>query len=198
MEMTAHRRSCQLYAQRSPAHMINAALMALLSARQSWALIGDQMADVKEHGLQSKYLFGYKRTGYRHLLKYADSLYADTMMYMRDEIELMDVWSTVPGLGLAKAGFVVQLVTGRVGCIDSHNAKLYDVPVAQLRLANTLTARGRLIKLEQYIDLCEQLGGSSYLWDEWCTLMAGKYPTKFKTPAHVSRAHLQYLKRGPL
>jgi hypothetical protein len=196
MEMLAHMRAAQLHCQKSPQHMINAGLMALLSARQQWSGIGSQMADVADNGVRSKYLFGYKRAGYKYLLKHADALYTETMTLEQD-IDLLDLWSTVPGLGLAKAGFVVQLVRGRIGCIDSHNAKLYDVGPGQLRLDPRLTVKGRNLKLEQYIDLCEALGGSTSLWKQWCILMAAKYPQHFKDARAVSAVHLSFLKLGP-
>jgi len=197
MYFKEHMRECQLYCQKSPTHMINAALMAMLSARQSWSQVGEQMADVKVNGLASKYLFGYKRAGYKYLLDKKDGLFSRTLAQASNELELLDLWATVPGLGLAKAGFTVQLITGAVGCLDSHNMRLYDVPASLLRLPNTLSTHARRVKIEVYRELCKSLGGSASLWEQWCLLMAAKYPTKFKSATVVSAAHVTYLKKGP-
>ena len=194
-----HMEEIHKYAQQSPRNMINCALLALLSIRQHWDRIGTQMADVAEHGADSKYLFGFKRTGYKYLLKHAEALYTETMHMIRygDSVLLLDLWATVPGLGLAKAGFVVQLVCGQVGCIDSHNARFYGVAPAQLRLDPNLTTATRARKLNEYVKLCGSLGGSVRLWHRWCIMMRARYPKKFVSIEAVSAAHLTYLRLGP-
>ena len=187
-----HIESVNKYAQRSPDQLFNVAVMVLLSIRQQWSTIGEQMRDVEKHGEDSKYLFGFKKTGYRYLKRNIDWLYTVTTTATSD-YELLDAWSTVPGLGLVKAGFVLQLARGVGGCIDLHNMKEYGIPAAQLRYDKGLSVKARAIKLRGDLTLCEELGGSLHLWTQWCVIIAGKQGQHFSSPQAVSRSHLQYL-----
>ena len=184
--------NCQKFAQRTPCHMAHTALMSLLSARIQFTRVGEMMEDVRKNGLDSSALFGYKRAGYKYILDNMDSLYAETMS-LTEQRDLLDLWSSVPGLGLVKAGFVVQLTRGTIGCIDTHNQKLYDITANELRLPKTLTAKGRMLKIDKYIDTCHKLGGSHHLWKQWCILMAAKYSHVWDSGEAVSRAHVNYL-----
>ena len=104
---------------------------------------------------------------------------------------MLDLWTTVPGLGLAKAGFVVQLTRGLIGCVDGHNAEAYDVRNNQLTFPKgRMTLKAQRHKLESYVRLTTAIGGSEFMWKEWCILVAAKYPDKFDTAAAVSRQHV--------
>ncbi len=177
---------------RSTYDLLSIATLALLSIRQQWHTIGNQMDDVREHGVDSKYLFGSKRTGYKYLVKNIDWLYAVTKTAESD-YELLDAWSTVPGLGLVKVGFVIQMARGVGGCIDMHNMLEYGIPAAQLRFSKDLSTKAKAVKLRGYLALCNELGGSEYLWEQWCHIIAAKRPAHFASAVAVSRSHLQYL-----
>ncbi len=187
---------CNKLAQAEPEGVRRACLVALLSVQQSWSHVPVALSDVIHNGGKSQYLWGWKRTAYKFLDKGAnlDYLYSG-MMTASNEFELLDLFTTVPGLGLAKAGFVCQLTRGWVGCIDSHNARRYDVAAAQLRYPKGLTIKTQAIKLQGYLDLCEKIGGSEYLWREWCYLMAGRYPQKYARPEDVSTQHVQVMEQ---
>ena len=166
---------CQKVAQRGPEGVRRAALIAVLSAQQQWSRVPIQLADVERNGLKSAALYGSKRAAFKFLENEAnlDYLYAGTMTE-NDPVDLLDLWLSVPSLGLVKGGFVVQLTRGKVGCIDTHNAKRYDVNKNQLRLDKSASPGVNLRKVKEYVRLCEDLGGADFLWQEWCYLMAGK------------------------
>ncbi len=63
---------------RSTDDLLSVGTLALLSIRQHWHTIGDQMDDVRECGVNSKFLFGSKRAGYRYMVKNIDWLYSVT------------------------------------------------------------------------------------------------------------------------
>lgn len=191
--MNLHMRSCQEYARYDSQHMMDTALMVILSIQQSWDTVGEQLQNVREFGGMSKYLWGFKKDAWKYLRNNRHELYAESMTRNSD-LDLLDLWTTVPGMGMAKAGFMLQLMFGRVGCIDSHNARMYDVGISQLRLDPNLTLRTRTIKLQGYIQLCELIGGSEYLWRQWCVNMADRYPNKYDDQYDVSAKHIEYLR----
>ena len=192
-----HINECNKIAQRSPRGVRRAALIAILSIRKAWRTVPDQLNDVLLNGVNSKYLSGWKRQAFKFLWDddNIDYLYAGTMT-AEERIDLLDLWMTVPGLGLAKAGFVCQLTRGTIGCLDSHNVKRYGVDERALKFNKNLSAKARMLKQEAYIHLTDKIGGSHYLWAEWCYLMAGKYPTVYDQPQAVSRQHVDLMQVG--
>lgn len=194
----AHIEQVNKLATASPEGMRNAALMASLSIQQSWNLIPVAMADVLEHGELSKYLWGFKLNTYRFLMNHTNMqhLYVTTMS-TDNSVDLLDLWTTVPGLGLAKAGFVVQLTRGLVGCVDRHNASAYDVSPNQLAFPKgRMTLKAQRHKLEQYVHLTNSIGGSAYMWEQWCIMIAGNYPNQYDSAADVSRQHVDILENS--
>lgn len=96
--------------------------------------------------------------------------------------------TTIPGIGIPKAGFIVQLCLGIGGCLDTHNLRMYGLEPRQFR---TPTSYTRLVdKCKTYLFVCEQLGGSEQLWDKWCEFIADKYPQHFENADHVSLMHV--------
>jgi hypothetical protein len=187
---------CNRLAQASPEGMRSAAMMAVMSIQQSWNLVPAAMEDVKDRGARSRFLWGFKQDTYQYLYrkpKRLEHLFVTTMT-TRDPVELLDLWTTVPGLGLAKAGFVVQLIKGKVGCIDRHNALAYDVSANALSFPKgRMTVKAQRHKLEAYVHLTDTIGGSRYLWEQWCIMVAAKYPHQFTSPQAVSSQHVNIL-----
>lgn len=185
----------------SPEAMKWTALMAILSIQQSWGTVPAAMADVKHEGLKSRFLWGFKAASFNFLNNpyNMEYLYAETMRYenIPVDVDLLDLWTTVPGLGLAKAGFVAQLTRGVIGCVDGHNAKQYDVHPGQLTFPKgRMTIRAQNHKLEAYVNLTRWIGGSEYMWKQWCVLMAAKYPETYGSPEEVSRQHVTLIEEA--
>jgi hypothetical protein len=94
----------------------------------------------------------------------------------------------VPGLGIPKAGFVLQLVCGRVGCMDSHNMRKFALSPKDFRASGSINAVTK--RVDAYINVCQKVGGCEYLWNQWCEFIAEKYPDKFSSADHVSQVHV--------
>lgn len=188
-----HMKSCQEYAQYDSDHMLATALMVVLSIQQSWNQVGKLLQDVRSRGRASPYLWGFKKDTYNYLREHKRELYAETMS-LQSRVDRLDLWASVPGFGLVKGGFMVQLMHGDIGCIDSHNMKLYDIGRAQLRLDPHLTTKTRRIKLENYINTCDMIGGAEFLWRRWCVHMADEYPKQYDDQYDVSARHIEYLR----
>ena len=106
---------------------------------------------------------------------------------MDDPIALHSLLMTFQGLGIPKAGFAVQLLIGRMGCIDSINqAMVYggDIPPAletsikkgepgevREKMREASKAYGDMLR--EFQDFLGEKGNESqYLWDLWCKMVA--------------------------
>ena len=167
----------------------------ILSIRERFHKMPDAVASYEAHGLNAPEVFGFKNesmeyiaANYRNIWREANKALKDN-----DETALMLVFLQVPGLGLAKAGFACQLFAARVGCIDTHNARLYGVTEAQLRFPKKALYKTQVRKIEAYIDLCTRVGGSLFLWDSWCDLIALRQNKYFASGQQVSDLHAELI-----
>jgi len=179
--------------------LLTVGTMVLLSIRMQWAGVGNQMADVREHGADSKCLWGWKRDGYIYLRDNKEEMYKHVKRYRAGKTYLDDLireFLKVPGFGLPKAGFMAQLVVGEAGCLDMHNVKRFDLDpnVWLLRRLRSDADMVREIddKIALYLQLCKLCGGTEKLWNEWCEVLNDKVST-FDGAEDVSRRHWIYL-----
>lgn len=100
--------------------------------------------------------------------------------------------ASLPGFGLAKAGFVLQLCIGRVGCLDVHNLRKFNLKASAFTLRPG--SKQNVVKAEKYINFCENVVGTAHLWDQWCQFIAAKYLTVYVDAEHVSRLHVDCIK----
>jgi hypothetical protein len=119
--------------------------------------------------------------------------------YIDDTLKLYIYLSNIRGLSTVKAAFVVQLLTGKLGCIDNINTDIYGIPV---EIANVSgkdigfqniskatvnkqkteepTAKGYFVA-KKYIEFLYAIQKTSKsgdvsrsLWDHWVQLSAAK------------------------
>lgn len=100
--------------------------------------------------------------------------------------------ASLPGFGLPKAGFVLQLLIGRVGCLDVHNLKRFGIKASAFVLRNGSPSNQN--KIDKYISICDTELGCGYLWDSWCQLIAEKYNKVYQNAEHVSRLHVDCIR----
>ena len=165
--------------------------LVFLSIRQPFHSMAKQMRDVDDNGLQSPYLFGWKRDGLafvranastiRETLKAVPAGYGDAQA-------LLEV-ATVPGLGLVKAGFVLQLVTGSAGCIDSHNLQRFGLNANAFKYGSNASDALKRKKALAYLDACWKAGGCESLWNGWCDYVAAQQPKHWHSGFDVSAMH---------
>ena len=101
--------------------------------------------------------------------------------------------SSIPGIGIVKAGFVLQLCIGKVGWLDTHNLRMFGFSDSAFKFSKTTTRNTALAKARLYIETCEKLGGSEFLWDNWCEFIAAKYPKHFTSADQVSQMHVDLI-----
>lgn len=193
-----HATAVQQHAQQNADNLMDVVLMVVLSIQQNWLSVGDQLKDVKSKGVESKFLWGFKRSTYIYLKKNKHRVYAQFMAVVNSSKDdaskadsMMKVFLRVPGLGLVKAGFACQLAGGLVGCIDSHNIKLYSIDDSVLKISNKMSQELLDAKRKKYINLCHLIGTEN-LWNNWCNHLATKSKL-WVDGNHVSEVHYKYL-----
>jgi len=197
-----HAVAVQQYAQQSASNLSDVTLMGVLSIRQPWLNIGNQMIDVRTNKLNAKSLWGFKKDTYIYLESNKHKMYAQMMAVINSNktdaskaMSLMKIFLRVDGLGMAKAGFMCQLTAGLVGCMDSHNLKMYNLDAKDFVLAkNPKTIKSldaNVKKIRNYIQICNEYGTEN-LWNSWCSFLATK-STKWRDANHVSEVHYSYL-----
>ena len=197
-----HAVAVQQYAQVSASNLSDVTLMGVLSIRQPWLNIGTQMIDVRTNKLGAKALWGFKKDTYIYLESNKHKMYAQMMAVINSNktdaskaMSLMKIFLRVDGLGMAKAGFMCQLTAGLVGCMDSHNLKMYNLDAKDFVLAkNPKTIKSldaNVKKIRNYIQICNEYGTEN-LWNSWCSFLATK-STKWRDANHVSEVHYSYL-----
>lgn len=193
------------WARQSPDNFADVLAFVHLTIQQPIDTVPAALADVRNVGHASKYLWGNKAVGYRHVVAHKDAIFADFMELSaladpeRRRHEALEYFAMLPGLGQVKAGFVLQLTMGEVGCLDTHNIERYGlIPTGRRELPAWM--RGNKFKaaspakrqehIRAYISACDQLGGCEKLWNAWCTYVADKYPVRYPGGAfEVSKLH---------
>jgi hypothetical protein len=89
---------------------------------------------------------------------------------------------TLPGLGLTKAAFAVQMLYNEMGCLDTHN--LRDMGVSPQAVAGYSRP-----KREMYLAL-QATRTSETWWNVWCDFIAKKYAKRYTSGDEVSALHV--------
>lgn len=188
-----HIAQCNQLAQGSPANLVRAITFALATIQQQLETVPDIVQDFEAVGSASRFAFGSKAKGLDWLAVNGDQLYRDAMSNLDNPRELLRVFLQCPGLGLVKAGFTSQLISGHVGCLDVHNIRMYSIPMASLRYSYPKSTELQQTKAQAYVDLCQGLGGSVALWANWCHYVAQKRPGNWSNGLAVSQLHVDCL-----
>ena len=67
---------------------------------------------------------------------------------------------------------------------------MFGIDIKDITLQKPAKLATKLKVAQNYIKLCENLGGTEYLWDNWCEFIADRHPTKFDDAYHVSQVHV--------
>lgn len=191
-----HAIEIQREAQASPSAFEDVLLFVLATIQEPLERLSDAMASIREAGADSPYLWGMKRRGYRDVREHGAALHARLMARRNagpgwEADAIVDIVDTIHGIGTAKAGFVMQLVFGAVGCLDSHNLARFGLKKESFAIAPTIKRQiTKQRKAREYVATCETLGGCEFLWDSWCDHVAGLRPDTWRDGHAVSAAHL--------
>lgn len=188
-----HITACNEFCQASPANLARMLRFVLSTIQQQLETTPDIVASFEELGSNSIYAFGSKHGGLDYIAEYAEGLFVLATSAPTEQ-DLMRIFLTVPGLGLVKAGFACQLFNGTVGCLDTHNIKLYDIPLKTLRFSKKTKQATQDKHINTYVDLCKAIGGPVELWAAWCDYVGQARPVNWQREGFsVSIFHTEIL-----
>ena len=171
-----------------PDALVDVGVFVLSTIRVPFSRVAPMVAEVKQCGENATCLWGFKREGYRHLQTNRLSLYQKLVEAPVGRSEALLEVSKTPGLGLVKAGFLLQCLGYETACMDSHNVKRYGINPKVVRLTGKLTEE----KVNDYLAVCDSLGTTESHWDTWCSYVAGNRYNKLLTDSDkVSAYHYE-------
>jgi hypothetical protein len=179
------------YAKQSAVNTEKVLVFVQLSIQRKFSTMGNVINELNQTG-NVKSLTGRQREALKVYNQKRDEIHA----VIFSDLSLVDKLVFVaglPGFGLAKAGFVLQLCLGSVGCLDTHNLKRFGIKASKFTLTKKHETNQR--KAQQYINVCKNVGGSQFLWDSWCRLVADKYRQDFDSANSVSSLHEVWVKQ---
>lgn len=191
-----HAKAIQSECFESPEAFRDVLLFVLATIQEPLERMPEHMLSIRNDGAQSPVLWGMKRQGYADVQKHYRALWnhiqcaAITQAPMWRERCIVDIVDKIHGINTAKAGFVMQLTVGAVGCLDSHNLKRFGLNKSAFSIAPTVKKMAtKMRKAHAYVSTCDKLGGCEFLWDSWCNHVAGLRPDVWADGDAVSAAH---------
>ena len=152
-------------------------IFVLVTIRTPFFLILRYMNDVRKYGAKAKCLNStHKNAGYKYIRRHYKRLHKAIFSETMTDAEKMVTLFSIPNIGTRKAGFILQLCIGKVGCIDCHNENMFNVDPKTFKL----------VKSRPYDKQLE------YLWDNWCEFIGLKWDKRFPNGGlEVSALHVQ-------
>lgn len=184
------------WARKTPDNMAKTVLFVQSTIQTKFEIIPAKLADIRALGLKSQWMhFKLSRECFQWLNDEFNklALFQCALEAKDNPHELLSIFSTIPGIGIPKAGFCAQLIFGKAGCIDVWNAKKYglDKSAFEMRKNAPLTVKNKKIAL--YLAIASDCGTSEELWDSWCIDMANRYPKIWESGDDVSKYHIKCL-----
>ena len=163
-----------------------AALVVILSIQQPWHTVPAQFADVQAVGITSRFLWGNKRKTWAFLMEHGERLAAAIGGNHEEAILTL---LEVPGLGIVKASFLLQMLTGEGACLDLHNLDRLGLSRDAFKTPKTLKVDTVRARIATYCATWRAHGTSRHWWDSWCAHVATVYPKHFADAEAVSASH---------
>ncbi len=193
---TKHQTRIGKFMLRNPENTKKGILVVASTIQVQTNLVMDTLTDYLDKASQGKYAWKMKQDTY----DYVEANKTDIHKLLKDtakgKIELhicLAELTKIDGLGIVKAGFVMQMALGKVGCLDTHNLARFGIDGKQFKFSKSASDKLRQQKASNYIDTCDKIGGCEYLWNTWCEFIADKYPQQFKSGMEVSALHCKWV-----
>lgn len=191
------------YGRESADNMAHVLKFVLATIQQPLFTVPKALESIVKYGDESPFIWGFKTACLADIVERKDAIYSDAMNIWygvadpaHAERDLLIHFTSVHGLGLAKAGFAVQLLFGLSGCIDSHNVTRFGFNATDIKSSRYKSAKGD--RKRQFIDAYGELvsiaGGTETLWNEWCAYVRSKHPIHYRSTDYVSELHVISLK----
>lgn len=161
-------------------------MFAILSARVQFPRVPLQCAELAKQKHKARCLWGWKADAYAYLTANAPQLWRDTLAAPSTE-EALFVLTRIPGLGIVKAAFVLQMLGHDVACLDVRNIQREGRHPRAYRSDGQIGKSSAAFrrKIARYV--ADTAGRAQELWDTWCIEVAKDYGD---TAMRISEAHL--------
>jgi hypothetical protein len=163
-------------------------VFAICSIQRQFVTVPEQMAQIERGILEP--LYGHKLTAFEYVEEHKLALWRGVLT-APDNATRIDKLCHIPGLGIVKAGFVLQLMGYDVACLDTRNVKREKRDPRAFRSDGPKKKQGPAWhrKIARY--LAETEGKAAHYWDTWCRDVAKTYRM---TADEVSALHLIIVK----
>jgi hypothetical protein len=164
-----------------------AVTFAVLSMRQTFVSAVQSMKTFT--GMTDRHLWGFKRGAYDFTRKNKFCLWERAKAAQSSESGL-EVLTEIPGLGIVKAAFVLQMMGHDIGCLDSRNVQRLSLNPREWRTDGPARKQSPAFKrkIQRYVDFTA--GRAEELWNDWCEDAARVYHV---SADEISRDHLVIL-----
>jgi hypothetical protein len=140
---------------------------------------------IKREGQASKHVWGHKNDAYKAINLNKDKWFDCLVKTKMGEASAIDMIAETKGIGLAKSGFLLQMLGYNTACLDVHNLNKLGIAESYFKKKN---------KTEEYVNLVQK-EGSEYWWNTWCNFIAEKDGVKhFSSGKEVSKSHVTAIK----
>ena len=129
-----HQAKISRWAMRSKKNTTRVCKLVFTTIQTQTPSVHNQFQDILENGKASPYCWGMKKQTYDYVMNNEDKIYRVLKDAKLGKIKLVDCLvelSRIDGIGLAKAGFIMQLCIGEVGCIPLPGR--HRAPAANVR-----------------------------------------------------------------
>ena len=169
------------YAMSSPAGLYDVIEFTLCTINMPLSRVIQQRVSIKAEGIHSKWVSSTKAQGIEYAKDNAQRLHEEinaiAQQYGTDTIdgaqEAVDLFVSIPSIGMVKAGFIAQMCGFEVACLDRHNIRMLGLSETALLLNKKVKPDLRKRKIRDYVKLCRRKG-AEYWWDTWCNYVADK------------------------
>jgi hypothetical protein len=181
------------FMRKNPDALARGEVFTLCTIQKHFSSVGNQLKEIETDGINAVCLNGAKKRSYKEIIAMKGYLYEKVYSKEISLAEKLLEVSGLYGIGMVKAGFILQLALGKVGCLDVHNLARFGLSASVFKVNDKMTEATALRKANFYIKTCEDLGGSEYLWNTWCKYVADLYPKIYRDACHVSKLHVDFI-----
>tara|TARA_R100000963_G_C4610121_1_gene80836 strand:- start:71 stop:658 length:588 start_codon:yes stop_codon:yes gene_type:complete len=185
-----HQPIIEKYARQNPDNLEKVLVFVLTTIQKRLSTCVAQRKQINILGVNAVCLNGRKQRTYKEIVATKaylyDKIFSDDISNAEKLLEITSIY----GIGTVKAGFIMQLCLGEIGCLDVHNLKRFGLSPNVFKVSDKMPQSTAIRKANFYIKTCEDLGGCEYLWDSWCQYLAEIYPNIYTDANDVSDLHV--------
>ena len=171
----------------SPKVFSSAVMFAAVSARTHFITVPAQMLELEMRGRKAKCLWSWKTSAFDFVQAHGRRLH-ETIARIDCPEKALRAICEIPGLGIVKGAFVLQMMGHDLACLDTRNIERDGRDPLAYATRGIKTGKAFEAKVARYV--ADTFGRSQQYWDDWCADVAVTYK---KTPFEISAMHLCFV-----